>query len=392
MAHISLYRKYRPDTFEGVFGQDHIVRTLKNQVKTGNVSHAYLFTGTRGTGKTSTARIFARAINCEHPVDGSPCGKCDCCKEAANPACLDILEIDAASNNGVDEIRDLREKVKYPPVTLKYKVYIIDEVHMLSTPAFNALLKTLEEPPKHAVFILATTEVHKLPATILSRCMRFDFRLVSTELLAKNLADIFDKEGRKYQPEALRLIATAGAGSVRDSLSIADMCLSYCDEEITYDKVLEALGASDPNLICSLCGDIISSDVGAALKKINKLSSCGKNMAVLASDVAECFRNVLYVKNIKDADDELGLPKPILAKLKTLSETVANSRILLILDIFNGISGELRFSSQPQIVVEAAIARAATEKDVSTAAIVAGCKKLEQRIMQLEARGLPRRS
>ena len=196
MAHISLYRKYRPDTFEGVFGQDHIVRTLKNQVKTGNVSHAYLFTGTRGTGKTSTARIFARAINCEHPVDGSPCGKCDCCKEAANPACLDILEIDAASNNGVDEIRDLREKVKYPPVTLKYKVYIIDEVHMLSTPACNALLKTLEEPPKHAVFILATTEVHKLPATILSRCMRFDFRLVSAELLAKNLADIFDKEGR----------------------------------------------------------------------------------------------------------------------------------------------------------------------------------------------------
>lgn len=391
MAHVSLYRKYRPDVFDGVFGQDHIVKTLKNQVKSGNISHAYLFTGTRGTGKTSTARIFARAINCLHPVDGSPCGKCDCCLEAANPAGLDILEIDAASNNGVDEIRDLREKVKYPPVTLKYKVYIIDEVHMLSTPAFNALLKTLEEPPKHAVFILATTEVHKLPATILSRCMRFDFRLVSTELLAKNVAAIFDKEGKKYQPEAVRLIATAGAGSVRDSLSIADMCLSYCEDEVTYDKVLEALGASDPNLICALAADIIGSDVGMALKRVNKLASCGKNMAVLASDVSECFRNLLYVKNCKDAESELGLPRPIFEKLQKLSETVANSRILMILDIFNGITGELRFSMQPRIVVEAAIARAATEKDVSTAAIVAGCKKLEQRVVNLESRGLPRR-
>ena len=227
-AYISLYRKYRPDSFSSMIGQEHIIRTLVNQIRKGAVSHAYLFTGSRGTGKTTTAKIFARAINCEHPLaDGSPCGKCAACVALSQPANMDIVEMGAASNNGVDEIRYLLEKVKFAPVDGKYKVYIVDEVHMLTIQAFNALLKTLEEPPEHTVFILATTEVQKVPATILSRCQRFDFRLVPADKITALLGDIFEKEGKAYQKEALALIAEAGGGCVRDSLSLAEMCRSY---------------------------------------------------------------------------------------------------------------------------------------------------------------------
>ena len=272
MAHISLYRKYRPDTFEGVFGQDHIVRTLKNQVKTGNVSHAYLFTGTRGTGKTSTARIFARSINCKHPVDGSPCGKCDCCKEAANPACLDILEIDAASNNGVDEIRDLREKVKYPPVTLKYKVYIIDEVHMLSTTAFNALLKTLEEPPKNVIFILATTEVHKVLDTIKSRCQRFDFKRITTDDIVKHLRYIADNEKINITDDALFTIAKNSAGGMRDSIALLDQ-LSVLDgeEAISTGDINNLLGRLSFDTLNSLADKIVNSNPQGAIEDLEKI-------------------------------------------------------------------------------------------------------------------------
>ncbi|MBP5466478.1 MAG: DNA polymerase III subunit gamma/tau, partial [Clostridia bacterium] len=203
MAYLALYRKYRPVDFKGIIGQDHIVQKLVNQIETGRTGHAYLFTGTRGTGKTSTAKIFAKAVNCLSPENGSPCGKCASCKALSDPSNIDVIEIDAASNNGVNEIRDLRENVQYPPVSAKYKVYIIDEVHMLTGAAFNALLKTLEEPPKHVIFILATTEAHKIPATILSRCMRFDFKLVPTEKIAKLIADIYDEAGKKYDIEAI---------------------------------------------------------------------------------------------------------------------------------------------------------------------------------------------
>ena len=238
MAYTSLYRKYRPDTFDKVIGQDHIVRTLKNQIAHGNVGHAYIFTGTRGTGKTSVAKIFARAVNCLSPLaDGSPCGKCENCVELASNSNFDILEIDAASNNSVDQIRELTDKIGFPPTVGKYKVYIVDEVHMLSKAAFNALLKTLEEPPSHAIFILATTEIHQIPATILSRCLRFDFRLVPNGVIAKRIRFIFDDIGVKYENEAVDLIASAGAGSVRDALSVADMCVSYCDSNVTYNGV-----------------------------------------------------------------------------------------------------------------------------------------------------------
>ena len=336
MAHISLYRRYRPTSFDEVIGQGHIVRTLVNQIKTDNISHAYLFTGTRGTGKTTVARIFARAINCENPVNGNPCGKCSACVELQKPGNMDILEIDAASNSTVDEIRDLREKVKYPPVIGKYKVYIIDEVHMLSTSAFNALLKTLEEPPSHAVFILATTDVHKLPQTILSRCMRFDFKLLSVKDISDNLKRIFDDIGKKYSEEAINLIATSAEGSVRDSLSIADMCASYAGDTITYDDVLEVLGASDPHIVLDLVQAVLSHEVARALSIVDNLSNFGKNIAVLNKDVATTIRNVIYVKNCKNAESALKLPKDIYEKLSAISESSGNVDLLNALDLFNG--------------------------------------------------------
>lgn len=245
MAYLAFYRMFRPDSFQSVVRQEHIIRILKNQISTGRIGHAYLFCGPRGTGKTTVARIFARAINCENPVDGSPCGKCKTCKALSEPGNLDISEIDAASNNGVDEMRELREKVQYPPVAGRYKVYVIDEVHMLTDSAFNALLKTLEEPPAHAVFIMATTEPHKIPATILSRCMRFDFKLLPLEDLENHLREILKKIGKEYDEEAVAAIARAGAGSDRDMLSIADMCVSYSSGKLTYDDVTKVLGSAD---------------------------------------------------------------------------------------------------------------------------------------------------
>ena len=245
MAYLALYRKYRPETFDKLIGQDSITKTLVNQITTDRLGHAYLFTGSRGTGKTSCAKIFSKAINCQSPINGSPCGKCLACKTLSDPSNLDISEIDAASNNGVDEMRDLREKVQYPPVSCKYKVYIIDEVHMLTGAAFNALLKTLEEPPKHAIFILATTEAHKIPATILSRCMRFDFSLISTERIARLISGIYDEIGKEYDEEAVTAIAKAGEGSIRDALSIADTALSFSQGKLSYDDVAEILGTTN---------------------------------------------------------------------------------------------------------------------------------------------------
>lgn len=371
MENYSLYRRYRPDSFDGVIGQDHIVRTLKNQVIRGKVGHAYLFTGTRGTGKTTTAKIFARAVNCLSPVDGSPCGECEVCKELKKRSNLDIIEIDAASNNGVDDIRELKEKAQFRPAIGKKKVYIVDEVHMLSTSAFNALLKTLEEPPEHVIFILATTEVQKIPATILSRCLRFDFRLIPQELIARQIACIFDEQGVKYEEEAVHLIAASGNGSDRDALSTADMCLSYSDgKTVTYGNVLEVLGASDPSMLLDVFEAMTEGDTGEALEAVSDIVGLGKNIGVLASDLAVMFRNAVFIKTSRRANDLLKLPQAQFERLSAATGKTSLKNLVHGLDAFTAISGELKLTTQPRILFEATVVNA-TEKMRETASAVA---------------------
>lgn len=292
---LALYREFRPRSFDEMIGQDYIIKTLKNQILMNRVTHAYLFCGPRGTGKTSTAKIFAKAVNCTHTHDGNPCDKCAECV-ALTDANTDIVEIDAASNNRVEEIRDLREKVAFPPMIGKYKVYIIDEVHMLTDSAFNALLKTLEEPPKHVIFILATTEIHKLPATILSRCTRFDFKLLPQQILVDHLRNIFDKKGIKYDDKSLHLIARAGEGSVRDMLSIADSVASFCDYNLTCDKTEEVLGLSDKDAIKNILKSIMDNDVNNLFTSIHKALGQGKNIQFLCKEMADFIKNLIMIK------------------------------------------------------------------------------------------------
>lgn len=361
MAYTSIYRKYRPDTFEKVIGQDHIVRTLKNQISTDSVGHAYIFTGTRGTGKTSVAKIFARAVNCLNPVNGSPCGKCENCLELALSGNFDILEIDAASNNSVDQIRELTEKINFPPTIGKFKVYIVDEVHMLSKSAHNALLKTLEEPPSHAIFILATTEIHQIPATILSRCLRFDFRLVSLSKIAERIRFIFDEMNVSYEPQAVELIASAGTGSVRDALSIADMCISYCAGSVNYSGVLEVLGASDPKKLIALAEAVADGDIDKALQCVAEMAELGKSMPILAADTAALFRNVLYIKNCSCARELLALPEELFSDLRRMADKYATAKCMNILKTMSALEGEFRYTSQHRILFEAAVVRACSD-------------------------------
>ena len=352
MSYLALYRKYRSKTFDEIIGQKHITKSLINQIANDQVGHAYLFTGTRGTGKTSIAKIFARAINCETPVNGSPCGKCATCQALMSSINVDILEIDAASNNRVDEIRDLREKVKYPPVVGKYKVYIIDEVHMLTDSAFNALLKTLEEPPEYVVFILATTEVQKLPATILSRCMRFDFKLVSQEDLENHLKYIFKDSGIEYEDEAVSIIASLGAGSVRDTLSIADMCVAYSNNKVTYNSVVEAIGLTDRATLNLLATSVINGDEGELLQNIDKIAKSGKNITQLSKDLVGYVRDLLVVKTCKDYENILKLPKDQLAELKTLADKATNEKLIEILTRLSRLDNEYRYTTNPRGLLE----------------------------------------
>jgi DNA polymerase-3 subunit gamma/tau len=354
MNYLALYRKYRPVVFEDVIGQDHIIKTLINQIDSGKISHAYLFNGTRGTGKTSTAKIFAKAINCISPVHGSPCLKCEVCKSLEDASNLDILEIDAASNNRVDEIRDLKQKIKYPPVHGKYKVYIIDEVHMLTDSAFNALLKTLEEPPSHAVFVLATTEVHKLPATILSRVMRFDFKLVSNKDLKGLVSKIFKSENIKADEESLNAMVVAGEGSVRDTLSVADLCASYSSGDITYKKVLEALGTTTKSVLLDLAESIIQKDAKVLLTTINDVANEGKNLSVLAKDLTSHFRDLLVVKSVADANNMLGLPHDLFDALKKQANEESAGNLLYYMQKLSAIEGELKYSNNERLLFETA--------------------------------------
>ena len=386
MSYTALYRKYRPQKFEDVIGQDDITQTLINQLKSERVGHAYLFTGSRGTGKTTCAKIFARAVNCLHPQNGSPCGECDVCRALADVSNIDILEIDAASNNRVDEVREIRERVKYPPVNGKYKVYIIDEVHMLTDSAFNALLKTLEEPPPFVIFILATTEVHKLPATILSRCMRFDFRLVSSELLAQNIQKIFDAEGKAFEPDAVRYIAGAGEGSVRDSLSIADMCLSRSAGKLTLSDVLDVLGAADRGKIRALTKSVLEGNARDILLCIDELTRLGKSVSRIGKDVLGCARDLLALKT---GADVLVIDTPEnIEQLRALAEQADADSLTAVIRMLGAVDAELRYSVSPKIVLETACLRAGKRADAQPDALLARIAKLEKRIEELAARGV----
>lgn len=357
MAYLSIYRKYRPKNFDGVVGQDHIVKVLTNQVKNDRISHAYLFTGTRGTGKTSVAKIFARLINCENSHSGVICDNCSACAALSQANNLDIIEMDAASNNGIDEIRDIRESVKYAPISCKYKVYIIDEAHMLTTSAWNALLKTLEEPPRHAVFILATTEAYKIPETILSRCMRFDFRLVPPTKIAERLRYIFGDMGIACDENALAAIAEAGDGSVRDAQSIADMCVAYSDGIITYESVLEVLGASSPSKIADVVEDIFSNDVVDALTIIDELANMGKSMQTLARDITKMLRNLYIIKACAGATTIVALPEQIEMRL-VKTPNYDSVRLINMIELFSGLETNMRYTRLPRILLENAVAKA----------------------------------
>ena len=352
MSYTALYRKYRSQNFDEIVGQKHIITSLTNQIKNNQVGHAYLFTGTRGTGKTSIAKIFSKAINCPHSHNGNPCNKCEICESITNGTNVDILEIDAASNNRVDEIRELREKVKYPPVTCKYKVYIIDEVHMLTDSAFNALLKTLEEPPAYVVFILATTEVQKLPATILSRCLRFDFKLLTDEQLEAHLKYVFDDSKIKYESDALALLAKLGCGSVRDTLSIADMCVAYSNRNVTYASVIEAVGMTDRQTLKSITKCLLEGNKGELLSTINLVASAGKNLVQLAKDMVGFVRDVLVCKTCKDYKNILKLSSDSIKDLEELAGITTTEKLIEILTNLSTLDNEFRFSTSPRNLLE----------------------------------------
>lgn len=358
MSYTALYRKFRPAEFEDVKGQDHIVTTLKNQIKSGRIGHAYLFCGTRGTGKTTVAKIFARAVNCEHPVGGSPCGECDMCRNIAAGTYMNVVEIDAASNNGVDNIRSIREEVEYRPAQGRYKVYIIDEVHMLSIGAFNALLKTLEEPPEYVIFILATTEVHKIPITILSRCQRYDFRRITIDTIAARLNELMKKEEVEVEERAIRYIAKAADGSMRDALSLLDQCIAFhIGEKLTYDKVLSVLGAVDTDVYSALLRRMIDRDVKGVLQTVNDLVMEGKELAQLTTDFTWYLRNLLLAKSSDNMEDVLDVSTENLAQLKEEAQMIENDALIRYIRIFSDLSNQLKYATQKRVLLEVALIR-----------------------------------
>ena len=353
MSYTALYRKFRPDEFEDVKGQDAIVRTLKNQINADRIGHAYLFCGTRGTGKTTVAKIFAKAVNCEHPVDGSPCGECAMCKSIAAGTSMNVIEIDAASNNGVDNIREIREEVTYRPTEGKYKVYIIDEVHMLSIGAFNALLKTLEEPPEYVIFILATTEAHKIPITILSRCQRYDFKRISIETIAARLRELIDKEGWDVEDKAVRYIAKMADGSMRDSLSLLDQCAAfYMNETLTYNHVLEVLGAVDTEVFSRLLRQLLAMDVHQVIETVDELVMQGRELSQLAADFTWYLRNLLLVKSSDNMEDVLDVSSENLALLKEEAQMIDSDTLIRYIRIFSDLTNQLKYATQKRVLLE----------------------------------------
>ena len=379
MSYVALYRKFRPDTFDEVKGQEHIVTTLKNQLMHDRVGHAYLFCGTRGTGKTTVAKLMAKAVNCEHPTENGPCGECDSCRAIADGSSLNVIEIDAASNNGVDNIRQIKEAVQYSPAQGKYLVYIIDEVHMLSAGAYNALLKTLEEPPEYVIFILATTDEHKLPVTIKSRCQRYDFHRISLETITDRLEEIVAREGGSATRDALKFIARSADGSMRDALSILDECISSSlGQELTRDGVLKTIGAVSVDIYVNLLGAIKDDDANKVLDIINEAIWNGKDLTKFVDDFTWFMRNVLFLKLSPGLAGDMDMTEETAAQLSELGNTFSVDTLTRYLNILQKLCSDIRYSSVKRVTLEMAIIRMMRpETDIDISSVIGRIERLE---------------
>lgn len=389
MAYTALYRKFRPDNFGDVKGQDAIVKTLSNQIKGERIGHAYLFCGTRGTGKTSVAKIFARAVNCENPHDGSPCNECAVCRGILDGTSMNVVEIDAASNNSVDNVRQIVEEVKYSPTEGRYRVYIIDEVHMLTTGAFNALLKTLEEPPSYVLFILATTEVHKIPITILSRCQRYDFKRISADTISARLSELCEKENIQAEASALRYIARLGEGSMRDALSLLERCVSfYFNQELTYDRVIDILGTTDVETFAVLLRYISSGDVSGCMSVIDSLVNAGRDLSRFVVDFTWYMRNLLLAQTGHDIAGLIEVSSEQMRILEQESRIFGTEELLRYIRQCSELTNRLRFATQKRVVIEIElIGMCRPQLELTEPAYTERLRRLEKQLEDIKAKG-----
>ena len=393
MSYVALYRKFRPSSFAEVKGQDHIVKALKNQIESDRVGHAYLFSGTRGTGKTSIAKIFAKTVNCESPVDGQPCNKCRSCQAINEQNSMNVIEIDAASNNGVENIRQIIEEVAYSPTAGRYKVYIIDEVHMLSAGAFNALLKTLEEPPSYVIFILATTEAHKIPVTILSRCQRYDFKRLTVESIVERIKELIEVENIKAEEKALNYIARCADGAMRDALSLLDQCIAfYLGEELTYDRVLEVLGAVDTDIYIQMLSHIINGEISPAVRMIDDVIVQGRDLSQFVVNFTWFLRNAMIIKSSVQRDELVDMPKDKISAISDMIVPVDIDSIFRYIRVMSELINQLRYSTSKRTLVEMTIIKLCVpsmeeEKDALIDRIGALERKLENGVVAVASSG-----
>lgn len=384
MSYTALYRKFRPENFKDVKGQDHIVTTLKNQIAADRIGHAYLFCGTRGTGKTTVAKLFAKTVNCEHPVDGNPCGECASCKAIAAGASIDVMEIDAASNNGVENIRNIINDVSYSPANGKYKVYIIDEVHMLSIGAFNALLKTLEEPPAYCIFILATTEVQKIPVTILSRCQRYDFKRISVDTIVERLKELITVEQVEVEEKALRYIAKTADGAMRDAISLLDQCIAFhIGEKLTYDQVLEVLGAVDTGVFSKLLREVIDRNIIGCINILDEVIMQGRDLTQFVTDFVWYLRNLLVIKTTEDSGELLDISTENRNRLMEEAKMIEPEMIIRYIRIFSELSGNIKYATQKRILTEIALIKLCKpQMEITRDSLLDRIRTLEDRVDQ----------
>lgn len=384
MSYIALYRKWRPKTFDEVRGQEVATKALKNQIIANHIAHAYLFTGTRGTGKTSVAKIMARAVNCTNPKNGNPCNECEACKSILKDASISVVELDAATNNGIDDIRIIKEQITYPPTDVKYKVFIIDEAHMLSKAAANALLKTLEEPPEYAIFILATTDVHRLPVTVCSRCQRYDFKRIKTQVIADRLREICDDENVDISDKAVYHIAISGDGALRDAISILDECRAfYPEQRIEYDDVLNVIGTIDSKIFGEILQNVSQRNINGIISIVNDLVYEGRDISQLVNDFIWYMRNMLIVKNGQDVTYLLDMTKDAIDSMYEVKDVVSKEQLIRYIGIFSELSNKIKFSSQKRILFELELIRLMTPSmDIDVESVLDRLSYLENSIRE----------